>query len=280
MSNLKLVLDAGHGLHTKGKRTPDGEHEWSFNNKQLLACQRYLSKYNGVDILRVDDPSGKRDVPLGERTDKSNQFDADAYVSFHNNALDDEWDNHQGMETFSYIGSNPKSEKLQNHIHKHLIKATKNTDRGMKEANFHVLRETHNCAAVLCESFFMDSIYDIKKLRDDNYLKETGEAIAKGIVDCYGLKPKSKPVAKSTGKAPASYLGKRAESIYKGSEGLDFYSKPTFNDKYRVNTLKYGYGFPTIVRKLKVEGAYMYEVKNSKGSTYYVTASPKYIKVE
>ena len=110
-------------------------------------------------------------MPLSKRTDDSNKFGADAYVSFHNNALGIKWGKHAGMETFSYIGSNPKSEKLQRHIHAHLIKATKNTDRGMKEANFHVLRETKNCAAVLCESFFMDSVYDIKKLRDDNYLK-------------------------------------------------------------------------------------------------------------
>jgi N-acetylmuramoyl-L-alanine amidase len=87
---------------------------------------------------------------------------------------------------------------------------------------------------------------------------------------------KPKPAAKSK---PA-YIGKRAESIYKGKEGLDFYSKPTFNDKYRAGVLHYQYGFPTIVRKLKVDGAYMYEVKNSKGAKYYITASPKYIKVE
>jgi hypothetical protein len=44
--------------------------------------------------------------------------------------------------------------------------------------------------------------------------------------------------------------------------------------------LKYGYGFPEIIRKLKVEGAYMYEVKNSRGHVYYVTAAPKFVKVE
>ena len=91
----------------------------------------------------------------------------------------------------------------------------------------------------------MDSVYDIKKLRDDNYLKETGEAIARGIVDCYGLKPKAKPVSKpSVSKAKASYVGKRAESIYKGSEGLDFYSKPTFNDKYRAGVLQVSIRIP------------------------------------
>jgi N-acetylmuramoyl-L-alanine amidase len=278
---LKLVLDAGHSKDdTIGKETPAREKEWTFNNKQLLACQRYLEDYEGVEILRVDDPSGRYDVPLSKRTDDSNKFGADAYVAFHNNALSFEWGKHHGMETFSFIGRNPKSEKLQRSIHQHLIKATDNNDRGMKEANFHVLRETINCAAVLCESFFMDSIYDIKKLRDDRVLKETGEAIAKGIVECYGLKRKSKPKPVSKSQSTPGYVGKRAESIYKGKEGLDFYSKPTFNDKYRAGVLHYQYGFPKIVRKLKVEGAYMYEVKNSRGATYYVTASPKYIKVE
>lgn len=194
---LKLVLDAGHGLHTPGKRTPAGEREWTFNNKQLIACKRLLDRYEGVSILRVDDPTGERDVPVEERTDKSNAFGADAYVSFHNNAIDDKWGTHEGMETFSYIGDNPKSEKLQRAIHHHLIKATKNRDRGMKEANFHVLRETDKCAAVLTESFFMDSITDIKKLRSDTYLKATGEAIALGIIECYGLQ--EKPILASAG---------------------------------------------------------------------------------
>jgi hypothetical protein len=34
------------------------------------------------------------------------------------------------------------------------------------------------------------------------------------------------------------------------------------------------------VRKLKVEGAYMYQVKNSRGHKYYVTAAEEYVKLE
>jgi N-acetylmuramoyl-L-alanine amidase len=210
---LKLVLDAGHAGFgkTPGKRTPAGEYEWDFNNKQLLACQRLLEQCEGINILRVDDPSGRRDVPLEERTDKSNSFGANAYVSFHNNALDDVWGEHDGMETFSYVGPNPKSEKLQKCIHEHLKKATKNRDRGMKKANFHVLRETEDCAAVLCESFFMDSVNDIKKLRNDRYLKETGEAIALGIIECYSLQFRNRPI-KMTDQSKDAVKGHWAES--------------------------------------------------------------------
>ncbi|KAA0565350.1 N-acetylmuramoyl-L-alanine amidase family protein [Bacillus sp. CH30_1T] len=118
----------------------------------------------------------------------------------------------------------------------------------------------------------------------------TGKICPKPFVDDVGAwkdflnsidqveKKESKPAAKPQTKP--SYVGKRAESIYRGKEGLDFYSKATFNDKYRAGVLHYQYGFPKIVRKLKVEGAYMFEVKNSKGHTYYITAAPKYIKVE
>lgn len=35
---VKIALDSGHGINTAGKLTPDGEREWSFNNKVLLAC--------------------------------------------------------------------------------------------------------------------------------------------------------------------------------------------------------------------------------------------------
>lgn len=77
-----------------------------------------------------------------------------------------------------------------------------------------------------------------------------------------------------------SYAGKRVESIYGGKEGLNFYSRASWDKKYKVGVLQKGYGFPTIVKKVKVGDSYMYEVKNSKGATYYVTASSEYVKVE
>ncbi|WBX80616.1 N-acetylmuramoyl-L-alanine amidase [Virgibacillus salarius] len=76
----------------------------------------------------------------------------------------------------------------------------------------------------------------------------------------------------------ASYIGKRVESKHAGQ--LRFYNKPSWSDKYVVGYLKKGYGFPTIVAKLKVGNGYQYKVKNSKGNVYYVTASNQYVRVE
>jgi N-acetylmuramoyl-L-alanine amidase CwlA len=86
------------------------------------------------------------------------------------------------------------------------------------------------------------------------------------------------PNTPSNDRVDDSYKGKRVESIHNGD--LNFYSRASWDSKYRVGTLKKGYGFPTIVRKVKVGTAYQYEVKNSKGATFYITASPTYVKVE
>src|SRR5699024_454524 len=61
--------------------------------------------------------------------------------------------------------------------------------------------------------------------------------------------------------------------------GLRFYNKPSWADKDVVGRVDKGIGFPTIVKKVKVGKGYQYQVKNSKGATYYITAADKYVKV-
>lgn len=57
---VKIAIDSGHGLNTPGKRTPDNEREWSFNNIVALACIAKLNTYQNVQTLRLDDPTGKK----------------------------------------------------------------------------------------------------------------------------------------------------------------------------------------------------------------------------
>jgi N-acetylmuramoyl-L-alanine amidase len=188
---VKIVLDAGHGLSTPGKRTPSGENEWSFNNKVVLAAIDKLRKYENVDILRVDDPTGKTDISLNDRTNKANAFNADVYIACHHNANTGTWGSWTGIETytFDHPQANPKSEKIAKVIHPLVVKAVGIQDRGLKKQNFHVLRET-SMPAILIEGGFMDSYIDINVLRDNSKLKAHGEAIAEGLVQYFGLKLK------------------------------------------------------------------------------------------
>jgi N-acetylmuramoyl-L-alanine amidase len=195
----KIVLDAGHGKETPGKRTPSDEREWSFNDKVVDSAMLVLAKYENVQLLRVDDASGRVDIPLSVRTNKANNFKADVYVSCHHNALTGVWGNHGGVETFVHPQSSQASKDIQKILHANVLKAMGLSDRGLKTEDYHVLRET-NMPAVLIEGGFMDSRIDIKVMRDDKRLKAQGEAVARGLVEYFGLKlkesvkPASEPI--------------------------------------------------------------------------------------
>lgn len=185
----KVAYDAGHGKYTAGKRSPSGvmeEREWFFNDEVARAFAKELGTYKGVELHRMDDPTGKRDVPLSERTNKANKLKASLYISFHHNALyDNKWGDHTGVETYYFKGSK-NGQKLAAEVQKAIVKVYGLRDRGIKTNNLHITRET-NMTAVLVEGGFMDSTNDIKKLRDKKVLRDAGKAIAKVVANYLGL---------------------------------------------------------------------------------------------
>lgn len=189
-SMVKIALDAGHGINTAGKRTPNGEREWSFNSKVLLACSAKLNKYQDVQILRLDDPTGNTDVPLATRTNKANAWKADALVSIHHNALVGKWGSHGGVETLiQEVTASKGSKDLATLIQPRIVNAMGLRNRGVKSKNNHMTRVS-NMPAILTEGGFMDSTTDIPALQSDAKLKAQGEAIADGLAVYFKLKLK------------------------------------------------------------------------------------------
>ena len=187
---VKIALDTGHGINTSGKRTPDDEREWSFNNKVLLACMAALQQYEGVQILRLDDPTGKTDVPLKTRTDKVNNWKADVLVSIHHNALAGKWGSHGGVETYvQELTASKASKDIAALVQPRIVKAMGLANRGVRSKNLHMLRESR-MPAILTEGGFMDSTIDIIAMRSDAKLKAQGEAIAEGLAIYFKLKKK------------------------------------------------------------------------------------------
>lgn len=195
---VKICFDSGHGKDTPGKRSPNDEREWVFNDKVVDAAMLFLAKYENVQMLRVDDSSGKVDIPLQTRTNKANNWNADVYISCHHNALIGKWGEHGGVETFIHPQTPKETKDIAKILHANVVRAMGLQDRGLKTADFHVLRET-KMNAVLIEGGFMDSRIDIKSMRDDKKLKAQGEAVARGVAEYYNLKlkvsekPKPKP---------------------------------------------------------------------------------------
>lgn len=226
MAKKRIAFDAGHGLYTYGKQDPNGIKEWQYNNKVLKACITHLLEtYEDVDIIRLDDPTGKTDVPLKTRTDKANNFKADLLVSIHHNANTGKFGDWGGIETLvmTPLSANPKSHELAKKVHPKLIKAMGLRDRGIKPMNLHMLREA-SMPAILTEGGFMDSITDIKVMRDDKKLVEQGKAIADGVAEYLKL-----------AKRVAVVVPKEKVGVATMKQDAQSYAEPRFDaEKVRV----------------------------------------------
>ncbi|KMJ58071.1 hypothetical protein AB685_14770 [Bacillus sp. LL01] len=190
-----IVLDAGHGPETPGKRTPDGMREYEFNRVVANYAKAELEQYEDVAVMFTH--SDARDVQLKERTDAANKANADMLVSIHANAFGNGgWRNDvAGIETFSWDGHSPNGDRLAALLQAELIAATKRPNRGAKKANFHMLRE-FNKASALVECGFMTNQTEAALLKTDAYRKTCAVAIATGIAKYFGLKRKPAPKPK------------------------------------------------------------------------------------
>lgn len=77
-------------------------------------------------------------------------------------------------------------------------------------------------------------------------------------------------------KVDSSIVGKRVVSKV---NNLRFYNTPSWHDKDVAGTVDVGLGF-SIDAKVNVNGSPKYKVYNSKGDTYYITASDAYVNVK
>ncbi|WP_210365339.1 N-acetylmuramoyl-L-alanine amidase [Bacillus sp. REN3] len=192
---MKIMLDAGHGRNTPGKRSPDGLREFEFNSAVADYAKELLENYKNTTIYFAH--SNNEDVPLQARTDKANRLDVDIYVAIHANAFGTGgWNDAGGIETYVYPTKPAIAYQLAQKIQRNLVIATGLRNRGVKTADFHVLRET-KMDAVLVECGFMTNPDEVKLLSSGTYRQTCAEAIAKALADQYRLKPKSDKEAKT-----------------------------------------------------------------------------------
>ena len=199
---MKIVVNAGHGPDTPGKRSPDGSlREYQFNAPVARRIGALLLQYEGVEILHPFDDS--RDVPLQERTDRANSWGANLYVSIHANAAGDgaSWHSAEGIETFVHDSRPRAAEALAIAIQRKIIAATGRADRGVKSQNFHELRET-KCTAVLVECGFMTHKQECELLKSDAYREKCAQAIASAIAETYGLRKRPEPAPAANDVSP------------------------------------------------------------------------------
>lgn len=190
---MKISLAAGHALVTRGKEDPTGMKEWSYTSPIVVEAMKLLAQYENVDVRRFDDHTGKKDISLDDRSDAINAWGADVHVDVHLNAFGSGgWNDVSGTETYVYKAKPKEAMMLAAQIQNNLLRELGLRNRGVKAADFHMLRET-KMTAVLPEIAFMTNKGDSDKMRKAEYQKKAAKAIVDALVYVYKLKKKPAP---------------------------------------------------------------------------------------
>ena len=173
---MRVVLDAGHGYETPGKRTSDGfMREWEFNSDVAIHVRNILAAYDNVEVKFVHDTTRLADVSLTHRVNQANSWKADVYVSIHANAHGDgkTWTSAKGIETFVHTSKPAEAVQLAEKVQRKLIEKTGRVDRGVKFAKYQVLDDTH-MTAILCECGFMTNQEEAELLKTEQRYRTKG----------------------------------------------------------------------------------------------------------
>ncbi|MFD0588003.1 N-acetylmuramoyl-L-alanine amidase [Paenibacillus sp. GCM10027627] len=193
---MKIAIDAGHGLHTAGKRCPDDSmREFQFNCEVARLIYEEIKVYTTVEggavqVCYIHAEDGARDVPLHERVKSANEWKADIYVSIHANAAGTGWNDANGIETFTAKTCSDTSSVLAKAVQKRLVEATGRKDRGVKREDFTVIAKT-DMPAILVEAGFMTNREEAALLKSTDYRKTVAAAVVRGLADVCGLRAKN-----------------------------------------------------------------------------------------
>ena len=170
-----VCIDAGHGGSDPGA-LGNGLKEKDITLSIAKKMGVFLEK-NNINVMYTR--TGDTYPTLAERSQMANNKGANAFISIHCNAFGGGNGSANGIETYCYKFA---YRGLADAIHNSLLKDTTlyQKDRGVKEGNFSVLKNT-KMSACLVETAFIDNVTDSKILA--NKQDEFAKQIAKGICD-------------------------------------------------------------------------------------------------
>ncbi|MBI4679004.1 MAG: N-acetylmuramoyl-L-alanine amidase [Elusimicrobia bacterium] len=216
---FRVVIDAGHGGKDSGAVGRKGTREKDAALAVARALARRLEEDDGISVLmtRGEDYF----VPLSERSEAANEFQADLFVSIHCNSSPKKADSGFEVYFLSENASDPEARRLaelENSVlelegksveeeeaaiilramtrtefindaarfaavlSKRLEKTVDVANRGVKQAAFYVLRGT-DAPAVLVEIAYLSHRKEEAKLNSKSFRKKVVEGLYRGIVD-------------------------------------------------------------------------------------------------
>jgi len=187
---LKVTVDPGHGGSDPGALGSNTK-EKDVN----LAIARQVAKFLTaagavVQLTRQDDSF----VSLSDRAATANSNNSDYFISIHSNS-----GGGKGTEVYAF-SSGSKASQLAAEVLQQIVTRLNLTKRGVKFANFAVLRLT-SMPAILVEAAFLDNPQEERLLNDPEKQDIIGRAISNGLLKFLGL-PESEPAPKVISSPP------------------------------------------------------------------------------
>lgn len=217
-SGIKIVVDPGHGGQDAGALAPNGLTEKNVN----LSVSKYLANYlHKARAKVIMTRTADKFIPLPGRVSIANKAKADVFLAVHQNSAANKKSN--GTETYFY---RPSAAKLAKYVQKELLKAFGFTNRGSRQAAFHVIRRTA-MPSILTEASFMSNPRVAKNLKSKEYRQKQALAIFNGLKRQYGVDYELELVKK-----PAAVKPKLVEKKTEEKIGLvQFTDSKTVNDQ-------------------------------------------------
>lgn len=198
MNHKYVILDAGHGINTAGKRSPffndkkDYMLEFEFNLSVIIMLYKLLVDKN----IKVDFTSTSiMDIDLKDRIFNVNNI-VNRYkgthnpilISIHANAFGDgkTFNEADGIEIL-YNPNKADNLKLAQCMHDETKMIVDMSPRGLKPRSNLALLKNTNLPSCIIEGGFMTNKYDLNFLMDYNYKSELARAIFNGIEKYYKL---------------------------------------------------------------------------------------------
>ena len=199
---MRIAIDAGHYRYTTGKRClksidPEETREWILNSRVAAMLVARLAEYK-CEVMRVDDVTGEREVGLGERCKRANDWGADLYLSIHHNAGINGGSG--GGTVVFYYSSDPVRKEQAQLLYDYVVAETGlrgNRANPVVKKAYYVLQHTA-MPAFLLENGFMDSTTDTPIILTPEHAEKTAEGLLNFIVDTFGIEKREEPTPEPT----------------------------------------------------------------------------------
>lgn len=264
---IEGVIDPGHAASTPGKRAGTFL-EYLSNRNIAVKLKRLLDSTRRFNITYSVPLADTRDHSLTERSLVARNRKAHFLVSLHSNAHNDEGVN--GTETFIHPNT-VASIPFATMIHNNLVSALGTRNRGLKTADFGILRGTYQyMLSCLTEGEFFTNPKARSWMLTSDYEDKYANGVFMGLCQFYKVSiHENKPVPAPPKVQPGT---EGTQLIRVKAANLWVYNSANWND--RAFTVQKDEVF-TIDRTLTVEGATMHQLK----SGLYITGNKSFVEL-